>query len=242
VYVDKLKTEEEIIEAIKNEPLIYEPGTKYEYSDLGFILLGEIVEKVSGKPLDEFMRREFYYPLGMSSTWFNPKKVGGWVSNRIPPAEIDTVFRMKTIQAEAHDERAWYLNGVAGHAGLFSSAGYLAIYCQMLLNGGSYAGRQYLKPATIAIFTKRQSEQVHRGYGFDMKSPGFSTAGQLTSDKTFGHLGFTGTSFWIDPTRDLAIILLTNRTWPFRDNGPSISPIRAAVADAVVSSIIDSSL
>jgi CubicO group peptidase (beta-lactamase class C family) len=239
VYIDSLKTEKEIVQAVKNEPLINDPGTKYVYSDLGFILLGKIVEQVTGLPLDVYARKEFYYPLGMHDTFYNPKKVGKWLTDRIPPAEIDTTYRMKTIQAEAHDERAYYMNGVSGHAGLFSSAGDLSIYCQMLLSKGSYAGKQYIKPSTIEIFTKRQSKLVNRGYGFDRKSKGFSTAGSLTSDQTFGHTGFTGTCYWIDPKRNLAVILLTNRAYPHRSYGHNINQIRAKVADAVVSSIID---
>jgi len=239
VYIDSLKTEAEIIRAVKNEPLIYEPGTKYKYSDLGFILLGEIVEIVSGESLDQFVEDEIYAPLGMRNTMFNPKEKNNGIVDRIPPTEIDTTYRMKTMQAEVHDERAYYLNGVAGHAGLFSTAGDLAIYCQMLLNKGSYAGNHYLAPSIVETFTQRQSQQVNRGYGFDRKSKGFSTAGSLTSDKTFGHTGFTGTSYWIDPERNLAIIILTNRVHPYRSYGKSISRIRAKVADAVVSSIIE---
>lgn len=240
VYIDKLKEKSELIEAIKNEPLIHEPGTQYEYSDLGFILLGKIIEKVSGKSLGRFARKNFYYPLGMNNTYFNPKNYNNkWITDRIPPTEIDTTYRMKTIQAEAHDERAYYLDGVAGHAGLFSTAGDLAIYCQMLLSKGRYAGKQYLESSTIEQFTKQQSQQSNRGLGFDRKSDGFSTAGSLTSDKTFGHTGFTGTSYWIDPERNLAIIILTNRTYPHRSFGEDISEIRARVADAVVSSIIE---
>jgi len=239
VYIDSLKTEAEILKAIKNEPLIYKPGSQYEYSDLGFILLGEIVEQVTGMPLDQYARKTFYYPMGMNSTFFNPKEKGKWISDRIPPAEIDTTYRHKTIRAEAHDERAYYLNGVAGHAGLFSTAEDLAVYCQMLLSKGSYGGRQYLKPTTVEKFTKRQSKLVNRGYGFDRKSKDFSTAGSLTSDQTFGHTGFTGTSYWMDPEKNMAIIILTNRTYPHRSYGHDISQIRARIADAVVSSSIE---
>ena len=239
VYVDSLKSEKKIIEAIKNEPLTYETGTDYRYSDLGFILLGEIIEQVTGKPLDQYLRETFYYPLGMSSTFFNPKKMGEYFSDRIPPTEIDTVFRDTTVHAEVHDERSYFLNGVAGHAGLFSSSRDLAIFCQMLLNDGWYAGRRYLEPSTIQKFTKRQAKHSNRGYGFDRKSGKNSTAGSLTSKKTFGHLGFTGTSYWIDPERDLAIIILTNRTYPYRSYGKNISNIRAKIADTVVSSIIE---
>jgi len=239
VYVDSLKTESEILKAVKNEPLVYLPGSKYEYSDLGFILLGEIVEQVSGMPLDSYVYSNFHYPMGMSDTFFNPQKYNRWVQKRISPTEKDTMFRMKTVQGEVHDERAYYLGGVAGHAGLFSAASDLAAYCQMLLSNGSYAGQQYLQPSTVQQFTKRHSRHRNRGYGFDRKSSGFSTAGSLTSDKTFGHTGFTGTSFWIDPERNLAIIILTNRTYPYRSYGQNISTIRARVADAVVSSIIE---
>jgi len=239
VYVDSLKSEKEIIEAIKNEPLTYETGTDYRYSDLGFILLGEIIEQVTDRSLDQYLRETFYYPLGMSSTFFNPKKIGKYFIDRIPPTEIDTVFRDTTVHAEVHDERSYFLNGVAGHAGLFSSGRDLAIFCQMLLNDGWYAGRRYLEPSTIQKFTKQQGKHSNRGYGFDRKSGENSTAGSMTSKKTFGHLGFTGTSYWIDPERDLAIIILTNRTYPYRSYGKNISNIRAEVADAVVSSIIE---
>jgi len=109
----------------------------------------------------------------------------------------------------------------------------------MLLSKGSYAGRQYLDPEIVDAFTKRQSPQVNRGYGFDRKSADFSTAGSLTSDKTFGHTGFTGTSYWVDPERNMAIIILTNRVHPYRSYGDNISRIRARIADAVVSSIIE---
>lgn len=240
IYVDSLQTEAEIIQTIKNEPLINAPGNEYVYSDLGFILLGEIVEIVTGTPLDRYVRQKFFYPLGMNSTHFNPKDKGPWHSDRIPPTEIDTVYRQKKIQAEAHDERAWYMNGVAGHAGLFSSANDLAVYAQMLMSKGTYAGRRYLQAETVASFTKRQSELSGRGYGFDHKSlDGFSSAGSLASASTFGHTGFTGTSMWIDPERNTAIIMLTNRTYPYRSYGSNISRVRAAVADAVISAIED---
>ncbi|HLR76660.1 MAG TPA: serine hydrolase, partial [Balneolaceae bacterium] len=240
VYVDKLQKRSQIVKAVKNEPLTYEPGTRFVYSDLGFILLGEIVKKVSGLRLDKYMRRNFYYPLGMQATFFNPKKNAPWLAGRIPPAEIDTVYRDKTIQAEVHDERAWYMDGVAGHAGLFSNASDLAIYAQMLLNGGTYGGKRYLSKTVIDNFIKRHSKFVNRGYGFSRKSlDGFSTFGSLSSADTFGHLGFTGTMLWIDPMRDLAVIMLTNDTWPNRSYGKNINQVRHDISDAVISSIIN---
>lgn len=240
VYVDSLQTRDEILNAVKNEPLINTPGEKYVYSDLGFILLARLIEQVSGQRLDHYARTHFYEPLHMESTHFNPKSIGPWLTDRIPPTEIDEMYRHKLIQAEVNDERAWYLQGVAGHAGLFSNIQDLSVYAQLLLNKGSYAGKQYISPKTIEQFTSRQSNVNQRGLGFDRKTPdGFSTAGSLTSNQTFGHLGFTGTSIWIDPVNDIAIILLTNRTYPKRSYGKNISKVRAAVADAVMASITD---
>lgn len=237
VYVDKLKTRGEIMEAIKNEPLEYEPGEDYVYSDLGFILLAEIVEEISGDRIDLYLRNNFFAPMGMYSTHYNPKAVGGWMTRRIPPTEIDIVYNRGTVQAVVHDERAYFMQGVAGHAGLFSNARDIAIFTQMLLNGGTYAGRDYLSPGVIEQFTSHQSPINQRAYGFDMKSNGFSTAGSLTSENSFGHTGFTGTSLWVDPNENISIILLTNRTYPDRDLGRGISRVRADVADAIMKSL-----
>ena len=240
VYVDSLKDRASIIQAIKDEPLIYEPGTQYIYSDLGMILLAEIIEEVAGRGIDGYVRREFYYPMGMYGAYFNPKKVSSWYVNRIPPTEIDTVYRDLLIQADVNDERAYYLDGVAGHAGLFATVDDLAKYATMILNGGVYDGKRYLSEEIIKEFTSKQSDISGRGYGFDRKSPeGFTTAGQLASDDTFGHLGFTGTSMWIDREKNMAVILLTNRTYPYRSYGKNISRIRAAVADAAFSALIN---
>ena len=237
VYVDQLKSRAEIIDAVRNEPLEAVPGEKYVYSDLGFIILAEIVEEVSGLRLDQYIRSNFFYPMGMYSAHFNPKRVGRWMSNRIPPTEIDLTYDRGTVQAEVHDERAWFMDGVAGHAGLFAPVRDIAIYSYMLLNGGTYGGHQYLSPKVIAHFTDQRSNINRRGYGFDRKSGGFSTAGELTSERTFGHLGFTGTSLWIDPDEEIAIILITNRTFPSRTYGREIGRIRARIADAVMKSL-----
>lgn len=237
IYVDKLKTRGEILEAIRNEPLEYEPGEDYVYSDLGFILLAEIVEEISGQRIDIFLRNNFYGPMGMYSTHFNPKAVGEWMTRRIPPTEIDDVYNRGIVQADVHDERAYFMEGVAGHAGLFSNVRDIAIFTQMLLNGGTYADRDYLSPEIIEQFTSHQSSINQRAYGFDMKSEGFSTAGSLTSNNSFGHTGFTGTSIWVDPDENISIILLTNRTYPDRDLGRGISRVRADIADAIMNSL-----
>jgi len=237
IYVDKLKTRGEILEAIRNEPLENEPGEEYVYSDLGFILLAEIVEEISGQRIDIYLRNNFYIPMGMYSTHYNPKNVGGWMTRRIPPTEIDNVYNRGIVQANVHDERAYFMNGVAGHAGLFSNVHDIAIFTQMLLNGGTYAGKEYLSADIINQFTQQQSPINQRAYGFDMKSEGFSTAGSLTSTNSFGHTGFTGTSLWVDPDENISIILLTNRTYPNRDLGRGISQVRANIADAIMKSL-----
>ena len=237
IYVDVLRTRAEILHAVRNEPLENRPGERYVYSDLGYILLGEIVEAVSGKRIDQFVRDEIFEPMGLHSTWYNPEQAGPSVSNRIPPTEIDTVYNRGTVQRRVHDERAYFMDGIVGHAGLFSSVQDISKFAFMMLNGGIYGGEQFLTAETIDYFTGHRSPINHRGLGFDRKSDGFSSAGTLTGENTFGHLGFTGTSLWIDPDEDIAIILLTNRTYPNRSYGSTIRFIRAEIADAVMNSI-----
>lgn len=238
-YVDTHKTRGALLNAIKNEPLLNKPGTTILYSDLGYILLGEIVAQVSGLSFDEYLSRNLFGPLRLHSTMFNPASRGARIRNRTVPTEIDTVFRNKAMRGEVHDERAYYLGGVAGHAGLFSTTGNLAVLMDLIMQGGAYGGREYIKPETMALFTERKAGHT-RALGFDLKSlDGFTTAGSLSSDNTFGHLGFTGTSFWIDPERDLAVIILTNRTWPHRGTSAGINRVRSAIMDAAINAIIE---
>lgn len=242
VYVDKLKSKPELMHAIRNEPLVNSPGEIYVYSDLGPILLGEIIFMVSGKPLDEYVKEEIYLPLGMLDTTFNPEYVIPGASMRIPPTEIDKVYKRGLVHMKVHDERAYYLGGVAGHAGLFSTARDIAIFSDMLLQNGHYAGDRILQSEIIELFTSRQSPINYRGYGFDRKDLDReddyqSHAGTLTGDRTYGHTGFTGTSLWIDPDEEVAIILLTNRTYPDRSYGRTIRFVRSDIADAVIRSI-----
>lgn len=238
VYVDSLKTRSEIIEAVRNEPLTYKTGTEYVYSDLGMILLAEIIETITSQRIDAYMRQSFYYPMGMSSTYFNPKRVSRWYVDRVHPTEYDELFDRGLVHAQVHDERAYFMDGVAGHAGLFSTTSDMGKYATMILNNGRYGEIQYISPEIVQQFTSKQSDISGRGFGFDRKSPtGFSSAGQLSSNNTFGHLGFTGTSMWIDKENNMAVILLTNRVYPSRTFGKRISQIRAAVADAAFSAI-----
>lgn len=239
-YVDRHRTKTAILNAVLNEPLINPPGETVVYSDLGFILLGEIVERVSGQPFDQFLNRNVFYPMGMSDTVFNPQRRGRWTVNRVLPTEVDTLYRNTRIRADVHDERAYFMGGIAGHAGLFSTAADLARFTQMIMQEGEYNNRRFIEGETVQNFTRRSEENMGRALGFDLKTlGGFTTAGALSSDNTFGHLGFTGTSFWIDPERKLSVIILTNRTYPQRGTAAGINRVRSALMDAVIESIID---
>jgi beta-N-acetylhexosaminidase len=232
-YFLTLHSKRQFIAAICKEPLEYAPGTKTIYSDLGFILLGEILERSTGKTMDELARDQIFAPLDMSSTMFNPPKN---LLNRIAPTENDATFRKRLLQGEVHDENAFAMGGVAGHAGMFSTASNLAVFCQMLLNGGIYGHHRLLTRATISQFTSPQAVAGNtRTLGWMSPTPN-SSSGRYFSPRTFGHLGFTGTSIWIDPDRQLFVILLTNRVNPTRDND-KIAAVRPAVHDAVIESL-----
>jgi beta-N-acetylhexosaminidase len=215
------------------EPLVREPDAQIEYSDLGFILLGAIIERLSGAPLDAFATARIFAPLGMSSSLFNPP---ARLRARIAPTEHDRAFRRRAIRGEVHDENAWAMGGVAGHAGLFSTAGDVGIFAQMKLNSGVYAHRRILKRATIQEFAARHEiDTSAHALGWDVPvAP--SSSGNHFSPHSFGHLGFTGTSLWIDPDRELFVVLLTNRVHPTRDND-QIRRVRPALHDAIAESL-----
>jgi CubicO group peptidase (beta-lactamase class C family) len=224
---------DEFLQRVVAMDLAYAPGTKAVYSDLGFFLLGEVLERVAGEPLDAFVTRRVFEPLGMKSTMFCP---GPDLVACIPPTERDA-WRGRLVRGEVHDENASALGGVAAHAGLFSTAGDLARFAQMLLNGGVYDHRRIVSRATIERFTRPAGvPDSARAYGWDTPHPA-SSAGDLLSPRAFGHTGFTGTSMWIDPDRNLFVILLTNRVHPTRDND-AIRLVRRHVADAVVSGLV----
>lgn len=202
-------------------------GQRVVYSDLGFILLGHIVERIVGERLEFYVQREFYRPLGMHRTHFMPALKCLPEHWAIAPTELDTVFRRRRIQGTVHDEAAALLGGYAGHAGLFSTGTDVARLLLMLKSGGVYAGRRYLSPETIASFTAARGAMAdgsinRRGLGWD-KPPADPTAPSPTSrfmsPEAYGHQGFTGTCVWVDPRHDLAIVVLANRTWPSRHNG-----------------------
>jgi beta-N-acetylhexosaminidase len=227
------KSKQDTLSKIFVEPLEYEPGTKEVYSDLGIILMAEIVERLTGRPLDELAKTYIFSPLGMKDTMFRPpQKLWPWIA----PTEVDSRFRNRLIQGEVHDENAYAMGGVSGHAGLFSTAPDLAAFCQMLLNGGVYAHHRILKRATIAQFTTPQVlSNGTRTLGWAVPTEGGSS-GHYFSAHSFGHTGFTGTSIWIDPDRQLFVVLLTNRVNPTREN-QKIAKVRPAVHDAVMEAL-----
>jgi beta-N-acetylhexosaminidase len=232
--IDVCKTPQETLDSIYASQLVAAPGDTVIYSDLGMIVLGKVVEKIAGMTLDRYVKETFFEPLGMNSTGFNPPQ-STWKS--IAPTEVDTVWRKRLVQGTVHDERSALLGGVAGHAGLFSNTTDLSMFMQMLLNRGTYGGVRYLSPETVELFTRRQPGAGTRALGWDTKSPKGSSAGELFSQSSFGHTGFTGTSIWVDPERNMSVILLTNRVHPTRANG-KIFMVRPAVHDAVVRAIV----
>ncbi|MBI5216036.1 MAG: serine hydrolase [Ignavibacteriae bacterium] len=230
------KSPQEVLDSVFQTTLIYKTGDSTVYSDFGFITLGKIVERISGQSLDEYCRKKFFEPLGMKQTMFNPSE-SLWTN--IAPTEYDSILRKKLVRGVVHDENAYTLGGVSGHAGLFSTASDLANFMQMLMNRGSYNGEQFLKPETINLFTTRQGKGSNRALGWDTKTvDGYSSAGKYFSEKSFGHTGFTGTSIWADPERNIFVIFLTNRVYPTRAN-TKITGVRPAVHEAVIRSLTD---
>jgi beta-N-acetylhexosaminidase len=215
------------------EPLVHEPGKQVEYSDLGFILLGEIVQRLTGVTLDAYAKQHIFAPLGMDHSTFNPPRA---LRAKIAPTEFDADFRKRLLQGEVHDENSWAMGGVAGDAGLFSTAGDAAAFAQMILNGGIYAYHRLLTRAIIDQFTARQPVgDSARALGWDVITQP-SSSGHDFSPISFGHTGFTGTSLWIDPERGLFVLLLTNRVNPTRAN-EKIRQVRPALHDAVMESL-----
>jgi CubicO group peptidase (beta-lactamase class C family) len=242
---------------INARPLLYPPGDSTVYSDWDFVLLGLVVERLSGLPLDRFVQQRVFGPLGMLETGFNPLAGGlelpadsdctaalGYATAatlaRIAPTEVDTEYRHMHLRGLVHDPNACALGGVAGHAGLFSSARDLAIFAQMMLNGGDYDGVRVLDPEEIAVWTARQRPGSSRALGWDTPS-GSSSSGMFFSTRAFGHTGYTGTSLWLDPERGLFVILLTNRVNPTARNTRH-EALRRAVANAVQEAILDAPL
>ncbi|MBC7586908.1 MAG: serine hydrolase, partial [Chitinophagaceae bacterium] len=215
---------------------------KYVYSDNDFIFLGKIIEAVSGMPLNEYVRENFYLPLQMMSTTFKPRD--HYILNNIVPTELEKHFRKQLIRGDVHDEGAAMFGGVAGHAGLFSNAYDLVQLYQMLLNGGQLNGMQFLKKETISMFTAYNSEFSRRGLGFDKPEKDNATRkepypSKSVSPETYGHTGFTGIGVWVDPKEELIYIFLSNRVTPTRNNNKlGQLNVRPNIQEAIYGAII----
>jgi serine-type D-Ala-D-Ala carboxypeptidase len=221
---------DELLRQALRVPLTAAPGSRAEYSDIGFILLGQALEKLSGEPLDQFCQREIFAKLNLGQTCFNPSAE---LKPAIPPTEDDRTFRHRLVQGEVNDENASVMGGVAGHAGCFASSLDVSVFAQCMLRGGT----PLVKKETLEIFTRCQDSPAgsSRALGWDTPSQP-SQSGRYFSSRSYGHLGYTGTSLWIDPDRQLSITLLTNRTWPDRGS-QSIKQIRPAFHDAVIEAL-----
>jgi CubicO group peptidase (beta-lactamase class C family) len=222
------------------------------YSDIGFMTLAFIVEEITGRDLNVFLQDRVWGPLGMQDTGFRPDPA---LLPRIAPTEVDTAFRFTHVRGVVHDENAFAIGGVAGHAGLFSSARDMAVLAQLLLDGGAVpacsgepgsgipcsAPRpgpvRIVSPTTVELFTRRFDSTASRALGWDTPERG-SSGGDYLSERAFGHTGFTGTSIWIDPELDLFVVLLTSRTNPTRANSKHV-PLRRAIHDAVAQAVKD---
>ncbi len=255
----KARTRAELLQAIFTMPLAANPATRTDYSDIGFILLGLALERLADESLDRFCQREIFSPLAMTNTTFNPpaelrsqipptadereeaKRGAGATAREMPAAQPPpsgsqqprSTFRNRIIQGEVQDENTSVMGGVAAHAGLFSTAQNLAQFAHALVTGKN----PILRPETISLFTRREPAPAgtSRALGWDTPSSP-SQSGKYFSPQSFGHLGYTGTSLWIDPARQLSITLLTNRTWPDCSN-QSIKTVRPIFHDAVLETL-----
>jgi CubicO group peptidase (beta-lactamase class C family) len=239
----EISSRKEAFALVDSTPLDTLPRTRETYSDLGAILLTQVVESVYHQRLDSLLQQRLFEPLGMSSTTYVPP--ASWLS-RIAPTEMDP-WRGRVLRGEVHDENAAIMDGVSGHAGLFSSAEDLLVFSEWILNqtggrsGRQSVGRPTIRPAVVTEFTRCQNlvPGSSRALGWDTPAPG-SSAGAHLSEHSIGHTGFTGTSLWIDLDRRLAIVLLSNRVNPTRDN-PRWAPVRAKIADLVMTTVLEDS-
>jgi CubicO group peptidase (beta-lactamase class C family) len=247
-FHQKFRTPLDVVLAVYREPLDYPTGTKTVYSDLGMVALAKVIERIAGTSLEDFLGENVFSRLGMRDTLYRPTAV----RERCAPTEAVEEWRMKLreirdielpcascphedaihyIQGEVHDPTAMVLGGVAGHAGLFSTAPDLAKFMRMMIIGGAHDGKRMFQEDTVKLFTSRQSESSSRGLGWDTPAKG-SSAGTKLSSKSFGHTGYTGTSVWGDPENGVFSVLLTNRVHPSAEN-TKIIPFRSKFQDAV---------
>lgn len=242
---------DEAIKRLAREPLRNPAGAKFVYSDINYIALGEVVHRVSGLTLDRFARQNIFQPLGMRDTSFRPQAK---LRARVAPTEqrrgqlsylgdkpdSSAADADRWLRGEVHDPTSYRMGGVAGHAGLFSTADDLAIYCQMILNGGEYRGVRVLSPLTVAEMTRPRlvtEAAGTRGLGWDINTSFSSNRGDLFPLGSFGHTGFTGTSFWIDPASKMFVVFLSNRVHP--DGKGDVAALRGRVASIAAGAVTD---
>ncbi|MGZ8376316.1 MAG: serine hydrolase domain-containing protein [Gemmatirosa sp.] len=225
---------------INARPLRSVPGTRTVYSDWDMVLLQAVIERITGRTLDAFVAERVFRPLGMRDARYRPDTSDAALRRRIAPTAIDT-SRGGLQWGVVHDGNAWAIGGVSGHAGLFASARDLAVFAQMLLNGGSYGGVRVLAPQTIARWTAPQGPGASRALGWDTPTPN-SSAGRFLSPRSFGHTGFTGTSLWVDPERGVFVVLLLNRVHSRGMAATRHAELRREIADAVQQAIVDAPL
>jgi CubicO group peptidase (beta-lactamase class C family) len=231
------RTPAEAKQQVLESRLQQRPGALYNYSDLGPDVLGWVIERISGQSLDQFTESRIFEPLGMDDTGWRPARA---LVPRIAPTEV-TPPRGYPVRGEVADESAFALGGIAGHAGLFGTATDLSVFAQMMINGGEYEGTRIVKEETVRLFTTEV--QDHRALGWEVAA-GERGAGEYLSHNAFGHTGYTGTSIWIDPDRDLFVILLTNRVHAARARRPGIiiADVRHDLADAAALAVTDEPL
>jgi uncharacterized protein YbbC (DUF1343 family)/CubicO group peptidase (beta-lactamase class C family) len=240
----------EMLKRLYAEPLRSAPGARFVYSDIGMIALAEVVGRVSGQPLDEFARRNIFEPLGMKDTGFRPRAE---LLPRVAPTETVRGMRSylggtgeagaggeRMLRGEVHDPTSNRMGGVAGHAGLFSTADDLAVFCQMILRGGEYGGARILSPLGVEEMTRPRQvteEGGARGLGWDVNTSFSANRGELFPVGSFGHTGFTGTSLWVDPATESLVVFLSNRVHP--DGKGDVSSLRARVATITAGAVTD---
>ncbi len=235
-FFETCRGREAVLSAACGTPLTYPPGTTTIYSDLSFLLLGAAVERAGGAPLEELARGYVLGPAGMEETTFLP---GPELLAKIPPTEFQAEQRRGLIHGQVHDGNAWAMGGVAPHAGLFGTAADLGRFLRVILNGGKREGTRVFSEAAIRRFTSRAglAPGSTRALGWDTVSAAGSSAGRHFSARSFGHTGFTGTSVWVDPERDVGVVLLTNRVHPTREN-ERIRRLRPEFHDAVMEAAV----
>ena len=230
-YYDCCSTETQVLSRIYSDTLIRRIGDTTIYSDLNFVLLGKVVEAISGKRLNEHFSETFAKPLGLKNLMFVPPES---LSYRIAPTEVDTLWKFSFLRPKVHDPTAAMLGGISGNAGLFGNASDILRLLLPLLNGGTLDSLRFFTPETIRLFTTRDTKHNLRALGWDMRTNSEKTStGKYFSMNTFGHTGFTGTSIWIDPERNLCVIFLTNRVYPTSANRQILS-VRRALHDAII--------